>query len=111
VIDEGVLVEIVRPGTGDPVAEGDVGEVVVTPLFNADYPLVRFATGDLSAVLPGRSPCGRTNARLRGWLGRADQTTKVAACSCIRAGRAGPRAPSGDAARAPGGRASGRLDA
>jgi len=77
VIDEGVLVEIVRPGTGDPVPEGEVGEVVVTPLFNADYPLVRFATGDLSALLPGRSPCGRTNARLRGWLGRADQTTKV----------------------------------
>jgi phenylacetate-CoA ligase len=77
VIDEGVLVEIVRPGTGVPVPEGEVGEVVVTPLFNADYPLIRFATGDLSALLPGRSPCGRTNARLRGWLGRADQTTKV----------------------------------
>jgi phenylacetate-CoA ligase len=77
VIDEGVLVEIVRPGTGDPLPEGEVGEVVVTPLFNADYPLVRFATGDLSALMPGRSPCGRTNARLRGWLGRADQTTKV----------------------------------
>jgi len=77
VIDEGVLVEIVRPGTGDPVADGDVGEVVVTPLFNTDYPLVRLATGDLSAVLPGTSPCGRTNTRLRGWLGRADQTTKV----------------------------------
>ena len=77
VVDEGVLVEIVRPGTGDPVADGDVGEVVVTPLFNTDYPLVRLATGDLSAVLPGTSPCGRTNTRLRGWLGRADQTTKV----------------------------------
>jgi len=77
VVDEGVLVEIVRPGTGDPVPDGEVGEVVVTPLFNVDYPLVRFATGDLSAVLPGRSPCGRTNVRLRGWLGRADQTTKV----------------------------------
>lgn len=77
VIDEGVLVEIVRPGTDQPLPEGEVGEVVVTPLFNADYPLVRFATGDLSALLPGRSPCGRTNARLRGWLGRADQTTKV----------------------------------
>jgi phenylacetate-CoA ligase len=77
VVDEGVLVEIVRPGTGQPVPEGEVGEVVVTPLFNADYPVVRFATGDLSAILPGRSPCGRTNARLRGWLGRADQTTKV----------------------------------
>jgi len=77
VVDEGVIVDIVRPGTGDPVAEGDVGEVVVTPLFNTDYPLLRFATGDLSAVLPGTSPCGRTNMRLRGWLGRADQTTKV----------------------------------
>jgi len=77
VIDEGVLVEIVRPGTGDPVAEGEVGEVVVTSLFNADYPLIRFATGDLSALLPGMSPCGRTNARIRGWMGRADQTTKV----------------------------------
>ena len=77
VVDEGVIVEIVRPGTGEPVADGDVGEVVVTPLFNTDYPLLRFATGDLSAVLPGPSPCGRTNMRLRGWLGRADQTTKV----------------------------------
>ena len=76
VIDEGVLVEIVRPGTGDPVPPGDVGEVVVTT-FNPDYPLIRFATGDLSALLPGQSPCGRTNRRLRGWLGRADQTTKV----------------------------------
>jgi phenylacetate-CoA ligase len=77
VIDEGVLVEIVRPGTGDPVAPGEVGEVVVTTLFNVDYPLVRFGTGDLSALLPGHSPCGRTNQRIRGWLGRADQTTKV----------------------------------
>jgi len=77
VIDEGVLVEIVRPGTGEPVPTGEVGEVVVTPLFNTAYPLIRFATGDLSAILPGASPCGRTNARLRGWLGRADQTTKV----------------------------------
>jgi phenylacetate-CoA ligase len=76
VIDEGVLVEIVRPGTGDPVPAGEVGEVVVT-VFNPDYPLIRFATGDLSAILPGQSPCGRTNRRLRGWLGRADQTTKV----------------------------------
>ena len=76
VIDEDVLVEIVRPGTGDPVAPGEVGEVVVTT-FNPDYPLIRFGTGDLSAVLPGASPCGRTNARIRGWLGRADQTTKV----------------------------------
>jgi phenylacetate-CoA ligase len=77
VIDEGVLVEIVRPGTGDPVPDGEVGEVVVTALANVDYPLVRFGTGDLSAVLPGRSPCGRTNTRIRGWMGRADQTTKV----------------------------------
>jgi phenylacetate-CoA ligase len=76
VIDEGVLVEIVRPGTGDPVPTGEVGEVVVTA-FNPDYPLVRFATGDLSAVMPGQSPCGRTNTRLKGWMGRADQTTKV----------------------------------
>jgi phenylacetate-CoA ligase len=66
----------VRPGTGDPVPEGDVGEVVVTS-FNRDYPLVRFGTGDLSAVMPGASPCGRTNVRIRGWMGRADQTTKV----------------------------------
>lgn len=76
VVEEGVLVEIVRPGTGDPVAVGEVGEVVVTT-FNPDYPLIRFATGDLSAVLPGRSPCGRSNIRLKGWLGRADQTTKI----------------------------------
>ena len=76
ILDEGVMVEIVRPGTGDPVPEGEVGEIVVTPL-NPDYPLVRFATGDLSAVMPGASPCGRTNTRIRGWMGRADQTTKV----------------------------------
>ena len=76
VVDEGVIVEIVRPGTGDPVPEGEVGEVVVTAL-NPDYPLVRFATGDLSAVLPGASACGRTNTRIRGWMGRADQTTKI----------------------------------
>ncbi|WP_332672996.1 phenylacetate--CoA ligase family protein [Aromatoleum sp.] len=76
VIEEDVIVEIVRPGTGDPVADGEVGEVVVTT-FNPDYPLIRFGTGDLSAVMPGRSPCGRTNARIRGWMGRADQTTKV----------------------------------
>jgi phenylacetate-CoA ligase len=76
VVDEGVLVEIVRPGTGDPVAEGEVGEVVVTT-FNADYPLIRFGTGDLSAFLPGISPCGRTNMRIKGWMGRADQTTKI----------------------------------
>ncbi len=76
VVDEGVIVEIVTPGTGDPVPEGEVGEVVVTTL-NPDYPLIRFATGDLSAVLPGASPCGRTNMRIRGWMGRADQSTKV----------------------------------
>ena len=76
VIDEDVIVEIVRPGTGDPVPEGEVGEVVVT-VFNQDYPLIRFGTGDLSAIMPGISPCGRTNQRIRGWLGRADQTTKV----------------------------------
>jgi phenylacetate-coenzyme A ligase PaaK-like adenylate-forming protein len=76
IVDEGVLVEIVRPGTGDPVPDGEVGEVIVTT-FNRDYPLIRFATGDLSAVLAGRSPCGRTNVRIKGWMGRADQTTKV----------------------------------
>ena len=76
VLDEGVIVEIVRPGTGDPVAEGEVGELVITTL-NADYPLIRFGTGDLSAVLPGACPTGRTNTRIKGWLGRADQTTKV----------------------------------
>ena len=76
VLDEGVIVEIVRPGTGDPVPEGEVGEVVVTTL-NPDYPLIRFGTGDLSAVLPGPCPTGRTNTRSRGWLGRADQTAKV----------------------------------
>ena len=76
VLNEDMILEIVRPGTGDPVAPGEVGEVLVTP-FNADYPLLRFATGDLSAVLPGVSPCGRTNVRIKGWMGRADQTTKV----------------------------------
>jgi len=78
ILDEGLILEIVRPGTGDPVAAGEVGEVVITSL-NKDYPLVRFATGDLSAVLPGASPCGRTNVRIRGWMGRADQSTKVRA--------------------------------
>jgi len=77
IVDEGVLVEIVRPGTGDPLPPGEIGEVVVTPLGNVDYPLIRFGTGDMSAILPGVSPCGRTNMRIRGWLGRADQTTKV----------------------------------
>jgi phenylacetate-CoA ligase len=76
ILDEGIIVEIVRVGTGDPVAEGEVGEVVVTTL-NLEYPLIRFATGDLSAVLAGNSPCGRTHTRIKGWLGRADQTTKV----------------------------------
>ncbi|MCB1510271.1 MAG: AMP-binding protein [Hyphomicrobiaceae bacterium] len=76
IVDEGVILEIVRPGTGDPLPPGEVGEVVVTT-FNRDYPMIRLATGDLSAVLPGVSPCGRTNMRIKGWMGRADQTTKV----------------------------------
>lgn len=76
IVNEGVIVEIVRPGTGDPVAEGEVGELVVTT-FNPAYPLVRFGTGDLTAVLPGASPCGRTNQRIKGWMGRADQRTKI----------------------------------
>ena len=76
VIDEGVIVEIVRPGTGDPVPVGEVGEVVVTVL-NPDYPLIRFGTGDLSAILPGTCPTGRTGQRIKGWMGRADQTTKI----------------------------------
>ncbi len=75
-VDEGVIIEIVRPGTGDPVPDGDVGEIVVTS-FNRDYPMIRFGTGDMSAVLSGKSPCGRTNMRIKGWMGRADQTTKV----------------------------------
>ena len=76
IVSESLIVEIVRPGTGDPVPDGEVGEVVVTT-FNPDYPMVRLATGDLSAVLAGASPCGRTNMRIKGWMGRADQTTKV----------------------------------
>jgi phenylacetate-CoA ligase len=76
IVDEEIILEIVRTGTGQPVADGEVGEVVVTT-FNLDYPLIRFATGDLSAVLPGISPCGRTNIRIKGWMGRADQSTKV----------------------------------
>lgn len=76
ILDEGVIVEIVTPGTGDPVAEGEVGEVVVTSL-NPDYPLIRFGTGDMSAFMPGQSPCGRTGKRIKGWMGRADQTTKI----------------------------------
>jgi phenylacetate-CoA ligase len=75
-LDEGVIVEIVRPGTGDPVPDGEVGELVITTL-NPHYPLIRFGTGDLSAVLPGRCPSGRTNQRIKGWMGRADQTTKI----------------------------------
>jgi phenylacetate-CoA ligase len=76
ILEEDLVLEIVRPGTGDPVAAGEVGEVVITT-FNPDYPLIRFGTGDLSAVLAGTSPCGRTNVRIKGWMGRADQTTKV----------------------------------
>ena len=76
IIDEGVIVEIVRPGTGDPVPAGEVGEVVVTT-FNRYYPMIRLATGDLSAIMEGQSACGRTNTRIKGWMGRADQTTKV----------------------------------
>ena len=76
ILDEGVIVEIVQPGTGDPVGKGEVGEVVAT-VFNPDYPLVRFATGDMSMIMEGQSPCGRTNTRIKGWMGRADQTTKV----------------------------------
>jgi phenylacetate-CoA ligase len=76
IVNESVIVEIVRPGTGDPVAEGEVGEVVVTS-FNPDYPMIRLGTGDLSAIMSGPSPCGRTNMRIKGWMGRADQTAKV----------------------------------
>src|SRR5690606_30674051 len=76
ILDEDLILEIVRPGTGEPVPDGEVGEVVVTS-FNPIYPMIRFGTGDLSAVMRGPSPCGRTNVRIRGWLGRADQTTKV----------------------------------
>jgi phenylacetate-CoA ligase len=76
IVNETLLVEIVRPGTGDPLAAGEVGEIVVTS-FNADYPMIRLATGDLSTIMPGASPCGRTNMRLAGWMGRADQTTKI----------------------------------
>jgi phenylacetate-CoA ligase len=76
IVNESLIVEIVRPGTGDPVGEGEVGEVVVTT-FNPDYPMIRLGTGDLSAFMAGASPCGRTNARIKGWMGRADQTAKV----------------------------------
>ncbi len=76
IVNEAMILEIVRPGTGNPVADGEVGEVVVTS-FNPDYPMIRLATGDLSAVMTGVSPCGRTNTRIKGWMGRADQTTKV----------------------------------
>ena len=78
ILEEALILEIVRPGTGEPLADGEVGEVVITS-FNRDYPLIRFGTGDLSAVLPGTSPCGRTNVRIKGWMGRADQSTKVRA--------------------------------
>jgi phenylacetate-CoA ligase len=78
ILEEALILEIVRPGTGEPLPDGEVGEVVITS-FNRDYPLIRFGTGDLSAVLPGASPCGRTNVRIRGWMGRADQSTKVRA--------------------------------
>ena len=94
IVNENCIVEIVRPGTGDPVADGEVGEVVVTS-FNPDYPMIRLATGDLSAVLPGVSPCGRTNMRIKGWMGRADQTTKVKGMFVHPgAGRRGRQAPS-----------------
>src|SRR5258708_29835797 len=76
IVNETVIGEIVRPGTGDPIAEGEVGEVVVTS-FNADYPFVRLGTGDLSSLMPGVSPCGRSNIRIKGWMGRADQAAKV----------------------------------
>jgi phenylacetate-CoA ligase len=76
IVNEHVILEIVRPGTGDPVPDGEVGEVVITT-FNPDYPMIRLATGDLSAILPGQSPCGRTNCRIKGWMGRADQTAKI----------------------------------
>jgi hypothetical protein len=79
IVDEGVIVEIVTPGTGNPVAVGEVGEVVVTTL-NRDYPLVRFATGDLSAVMAGQSPCGRTNMRIKGWMGRAIKQPRSRGC-------------------------------
>jgi phenylacetate-CoA ligase len=76
IVNEDIILEIVRPGTGEPLADGEVGEVVVTT-FNPDYPMIRLATGDMSAVMVGASPCGRTNMRIKGWMGRADQTTKV----------------------------------
>ena len=76
IVDEGVLLEIVRPGSGDPLPPGEVGEVLVTT-FNRDYPMIRLATGDLSAILPGVSSCGRTNTRIKGWMGRVDQVVKV----------------------------------
>jgi phenylacetate-CoA ligase len=78
ILEEALILEIVRPGTGEPLPDGEVGEVVITS-FNRDYPLIRFGTGDLSAVLSGTSPCGRTNVRIKGWMGRADQSTKVRA--------------------------------
>ena len=108
IMEETQLLEIVRPGTGDPVPPGEVGEVVITR-FNQDYPLIRFGTGDLSAVLPGRSPCGRTNVRIKGWMGRADQSTKVRAMF-VTPGQVADilRRHPEIAARAPGGRGRGR---
>jgi len=93
VVNEDLIMEIVRPGTGDPVAEGDVGEIVVTSL-DFDHPWIRLAIGDLTAALPGPSPCGRTNMRIKGWMGRADQTTKIRACSCAGADRGNRQATS-----------------
>ena len=94
IVNETLMVEIVRPGTGDPVAAGEVGEVVVTS-FNPDYPMIRLATGDLSAAMPGKSPCGRSNMRIKGWMGRADQTTKVKGMFVLsRSGGGGRQAPS-----------------
>ncbi len=107
-----MLVEIVRPGTGDPVADGEVGEVVVTS-FDPHHPWIRLALGDLSAILPGISPCGRTNARIKGWMGRADQTTKVKGMF-VRPEQIAElaSAPRGTRPPAPGGRrARARLDA
>ena len=109
IVNEDIILEIVRPGTGDPVADGEVGEVVVTT-FNPDYPMIRLATGDMSAVLAGASPCGRTNMRIKGWMGRADQTTKVKGMF-VRPEQVAEvaQAPSGACARAPRGDARSRA--
>jgi phenylacetate-CoA ligase len=79
-VNEDIILEIVRPGTGDPVRDGEVGEIVVTTLA-PHHPMIRPALGDLTVALPGTSPCGRTNRRIRGWMGRADQIARVRACS------------------------------